>query len=135
MNWVTFTSGPGLIAAAVGVVVLLSAAVFAVVRHRRNRLTPEEAERRRRLDVNGIGKLGACDILDVDGESIVYSYLVAGVEYTASQNIQALRGLMPEDAMSIVGPGRVKFDPRNPANSIVICEHWNGLQRTSVRRT
>jgi hypothetical protein len=122
-------------AAAGGVILLLAGVVFAVLRHRRNRVTPEEAERLRRLEINGTGKLGACDILDIDGESIVYSYLIAGVEYTASQSILALKGLMPDDAMSAIGPARVKFDPRNPANSIVICEHWNGLQRTKTRRT
>jgi hypothetical protein len=135
MSWTDFTSRPGLIAAAIAVIVLLGAIAFAVLRHRRNRITPEEAERQRRLEVNGTGKLGACDILDIDSESIVYSYLVAGVEYTASQSISALRELMPDDSMSAIGPARVKFDPRNPANSIVICEHWNGLQRTRARRT
>jgi hypothetical protein len=135
MNWVNFTSGSGLIAAVIVGILVLAAATFAVLRYRRNRQTPEETERRRRLEIHGAGKLGACDILDIDGESIVYSYLVAGVEYTASQNILALRGLMPEDAMSTIGPARVKFDPRNPANSIVICEEWSGLHRTRARRT
>jgi hypothetical protein len=29
--------------------------------------------------------------------------------------------------MALLGPALVKFDPRNPANSIVICEEWSGL--------
>jgi hypothetical protein len=135
MSWADFTSRPGLVAAAAAVILLLGAAVFALLEYRRNRTTPEEAERQRRLEINGTGKLGACDILDVDGESVVYTYLVAGVEYTASQSLSGLRGLMPEDAMSAIGPARVKFDPRNPANSIVLCEHGNGLERTRARRT
>src|SRR3954451_23992625 len=126
MHGADFTSRPFMMAAIAAVVVLVGVAAFFIVRRRRNRVTPEEAERLRRLEINGTGKLGACDVLDIDGESIVYSYLVAGVEYTASQDIQALKALMPEDAMGAVGPARVKFDPRNPANSIVICEHWNG---------
>jgi len=36
--------------------------------------------------------------------------------------------LLPADRMSMVGPASVKYDPRNPANSIVLCEQWSGLR-------
>jgi hypothetical protein len=42
-----------------------------------------------------------------------------------------LEALLPEDQMSMIGPALVKFDPRNPANSIVLCEDWSGLRRRS----
>jgi hypothetical protein len=53
---------------------------------------------------------------------------VAGVVYTASQDLAALQSLLPRDPMTMVGPVSVKFDPRNPANSIVLCEDWTGLR-------
>ncbi len=59
---------------------------------------------------------------------IAYSYSVAGVTYEASQDLSALQQLLPPDVMTIVGPVSVKFDPRNPANSIVLCEEWSGLR-------
>ena len=95
---------------------------------------PEELERRRRLDLNGIGKLKAGQVTDVDGASIMYTYNVAGVQYSASQNIVGLQAFVPENAVSVIGPAGVKFDPRNPANSIVVCEEWSGLQRAKIRQ-
>jgi len=97
----------------------------------RPRVAPEELERRRRLTINGKGKLGDGEIIDFEGASIVYSYSVAGVGYTAAQDVMTLEALLPEDQMSMIGPALVKFDPRNPANSIVLCEDWSGLRRRS----
>ena len=85
-------------------------------------------ERLRRLMINRLGKLGDGQILDVEGDLIVYSYSVAGVVYTASQDTTNLEQKLPADRMSMVGPVSVKFDPRNPANSIVLCEEWSGLR-------
>lgn len=82
----------------------------------------------RRLAVHREGKLGDGEILDVEGFSIVYSYSVAGVVYTTSQDATNLEAKLPPDRMSIVGPVSVKFNPRNPANSIVLCEEWSGLR-------
>jgi hypothetical protein len=95
----------------------------------RPRITPQEAERLRRLDVNSKGKLGDGEIIEFEGASIVYSYRVGGVGYTAAQDIFALEAVLPSDRVSMIGPALVKFDPRNPANSIVLCEDWSGLRR------
>jgi hypothetical protein len=51
---------------------------------------------------------------------------VRGVEYTASQDISKLKNLMPDD-LTVVRSVSVKYDPKNPANSIVIAEMWTGL--------
>jgi len=40
----------------------------------------------------------------------------------------SLQALLPSNPMSVIGPAQVKFDPRNPANSIVLCEEWSGLR-------
>lgn len=105
----------------------------------------EEVERRRRLDINLKGKMGDGEIIDVEvreghsaGEAhavpfITYTYSVAGVVYTASQDVAVLQGMLPEDPMSMIGPISIKFDPHNPANSIVLCEAWSGL-RQAIRR-
>jgi hypothetical protein len=119
---------PEFVVAGGAVLLLATVAAIAIWRYFRRRLTPEERERLRRLGINGKGKLGDCEIVDVEGALIVFSYVVAGVTYTASQDISALQTVLPQDAMSMIGPASVKFDPRNPANSIVICEDWTGLR-------
>jgi hypothetical protein len=108
----------------------LGAAAIAVAAHRyfRKRPSAEEIERRRRALIQQTGKLGDGEIVDVDGLLLVYSYAVAGVNYTVSQDATALAALLPEDRMSLVGPVLVKYVPRNPPNSIVICEEWTGLR-------
>ena len=58
---------------------------------------------------------------------LFFTYAVRGVEYTASQDISALKGLVPQDLSSIDAVG-VKHLPENPANSIVLAEEWTGLR-------
>jgi hypothetical protein len=116
---------------AIGALVILGAAIWWLVRnYLRGRPTPDEIERRRRGTINRDGKMGDGEIVDVETASalIAYSYSVAGVTYTASQDLSALQQLLPPDVMTMVGPVSVKFDPRNPANSIVLCEEWSGLR-------
>lgn len=72
--------------------------------------------------------MGDAEVVDVDGTSIAYSYSVAGVIYTTTQDASSLADLLPVDRMLMVGPVMVKFDPRNPANSIILCEEWSGLR-------
>jgi hypothetical protein len=57
-----------------------------------------------------------------------YSYTVRGVEYLATQDLSALVDVLPAPAATLIGPATVKYTPRNPANSIVICEEWSGLR-------
>jgi hypothetical protein len=129
--WANFTSNPQAVWSAIGaLVILVAATIYFVRRYLAQRPTPEELERRRRASLHRTGKMGDGEIIDVEAASsfIVYSYSVAGVVYTASQDVVALQALLPKDAMTMVGPVSVKFDPRNPANSIVLCEDWTGLR-------
>jgi hypothetical protein len=97
----------------------------------RFRRTPEERERRRRLAVNLRGRLGDATVTDIDGDTIYYSYTVSGVSYTTSQDISQIRDLIHADLQRLIGgPVSIKYFPRIPANSIVVCEEWSGLRRT-----
>jgi hypothetical protein len=118
---------PGLLV----LVILIAVAGIAWLRLRK-RQTPQEIERQRRMAIQREGKIGNGQIIDVVSEpetaSLVYSYSVAGVVYTASQDVTDLQDKLPADRMSMVGAVSVKFVPRNPANSIVLCEEWTGLR-------
>ena len=94
---------------------------------RRRRVSPEERERRRRQWLAASGKMGDANLLEIRGELLLYSYAVRGVEYTSSQDVSHLSHQLPAD-MSEMGPVAVKYDPRNPANSIVLAEEWTGLR-------
>ena len=93
------------------------------------RVAPAERERRRRLQVNRCGRMSDGMLTDVSADTLYFSYSVRGVEYTASQEVTSLRELLPEDRDSLIGAVTLKYLPRNPANSIVVCEEWSGLRR------
>jgi len=95
-----------------------------------SRITPAERERLRRGALAARGKLGDASLVEVRGEMVFYSYAIRGVEYTASQDVSSLHEYLPtEDELS--GPVWVRYDPRNPANSIVLAESWTGLRTRS----
>ena len=55
--------------------------------------------------------LRTCDQLDHD--------VVAG---------PAVEHVLPRPAEQLVGTAVAKYDPQNPANSIIMCEHWLGFK-------
>jgi len=112
-----------------------------LLRHLRRR-SPEEIERLRRLSVNACGRIIPGRILEVaepvadgpPGPILLYEYEVAGVTYEAAQDVKA----MPEiaSAASFL-PGQtasVKYDPKQPTNSILACEVWCGIPDLEPRR-
>jgi hypothetical protein len=113
---------------AVGALAVLVAAGLLIWRFFHRPVTPEEAERRRRDALLGSGKIGDCEITDVDGVIITYTYSVSGVIYTVAQDASALERLLPPDRMRMVGPASTRYDKRNPFNSMVICEAWSGIR-------
>jgi hypothetical protein len=108
--------------------VLVVALVLLVYRAwQRSRVTAEERERRRCARLVATGKISDAMLVEIREELVFYSYLVRGVEYTASQDISRLAD---KAALNVSGIGAmsVKYDARNPANSIVVAEGWSGLR-------
>ncbi len=92
---------------------------------KRSRITPTERERRRCAWLVATGKMGDAALVEIRESLVFYSYAVRGVEYTASQDLSLL-GRAPVDLTSVHSLS-VKYDPRNPANSIIMSEEWSGL--------
>ena len=116
-----------------GGALLVVAGVMGYRAWKASRVTPEERERRRRAALVAAGKMGDATITEVHDPFVFYAYLVRGVEYTASQDVSTLRERMPAD-LSMVRAVSVRYDPRNPANSIVVAEEWSGLHLGEPRR-
>lgn len=108
-----------------GSAVALVASVALIIRLRR--ITPEERERRRRLAVNRHRRSVEGLLSEASPEIIHYQYELRGVSYFASQDVSALRERLPAEPSRLIGPVSVRYEPKNPANSIVVCEEWSGL--------
>jgi hypothetical protein len=128
----------GLSWAVANAVLLMLAVVLAAVgalagyrAWKRSRIAPEERERRRRAALVGHGKMSDAALVEIRDDLLFYSYGVRGVEYTASQDVSMLQQYMPPD-FSTIDAVSVKYDPRNPANSIVLAEQWSGLRASKV---
>ena len=124
-------SGTAFLAVLAGAVAVLAALL--VFLRRRN--TPEQRERRRRLQVNRHGRLTTGVVIDVDEAEdsplprlLHYTYKIGAVEYSACQDVEALAETVGADPKGVVGPVSVKYHQKNPYNSIVICEEWSGLR-------
>ena len=107
---------------------LTGVGVVLVRRYLRNRIPPEERERRRRASINATGKMGDANLLEITDNTLLYSYEVRGVTYTAAQDVSHLHDLVVADLSGAIGPVYVKYNPKNPANSIILSEDWSGLR-------
>jgi hypothetical protein len=67
-------------------------------------------------------------ISEATESTLYYFYTVRGVHYTASQDVSALRKYLPADSHRLIGVASLKYSPKNPANSILVCEEWSGLR-------
>src|SRR5664279_5002970 len=115
-----------LITVALAAILLVLLAVLGYRVWQRSRVTAEERERRRCARLVAAGKISDAMLVEIRENLVFYSYGVRGVEYTASQDISRLAvDFSGVSAMS------VKYDPRNPANSIVVAEEWSGLRRAN----
>lgn len=118
-----------------GVVIAVSAAlgVLAVRIWRASRISPEEKERSRREAIASYGKTADAMLVDIQEKLLFYSYTVRGVEYTASQDVGFLQEQQTAGLELGMKPIMVRYDSRNPANSIVVSEQWSGLTLGSGR--
>jgi len=131
---VTLSKDLGIAVAGMAAVTLAGVWAWRTVRRWR-RKSPEEIERLRRLGVNACGRIILGRIVELaepvaDGPAgpiLLYDYEVAGVTYEAAQDLSAL----PEIAAAAPFlPGQttsVKYDPKQPTNSILACEAWCGI--------
>jgi hypothetical protein len=117
---------------AFAVVALVLLAIFGYRAWKRSRITPEERERKRRALLVARGKLGDATLVEVREDLLFFTYAVRGIEYTASQDVSALRHLVPPDLTSL-GAVAVRYLAENPANSIVLAEDWSGLRMGHTR--
>jgi hypothetical protein len=117
----------------VGILLLTAIVAFVV---RAFRPSPEEVERRRRERLATTGRITDGVIVDartLSGEDsvsptpevLVYSYRLAGVTYNCAQDVSRL----PEQVRGfrIDQPVQVRYDQRNPGNSVLVSESWTGL--------
>ena len=116
---------------ALAVVLVALGALIGYRAWQRARIVPEERERRRRSDLMAHGKMADAVLEEIRDDLFFYSYGVRGVEYTASQDVSMLKEQIPPD-FSTIDAVSVKYDPRNPANSIVLAEQWSGLRASKV---
>jgi hypothetical protein len=138
---VTLSKELGIVVAGMAAVALAGAWAWKFVRQWR-RKSPEEIERLRRLGVNAGGRIIAARIMELAepvaggpaGPILLYEYEVAGVTYEAAQDVSAL----PEIASAAPFlPGQttsVKYDPKQPTNSILACEVWCGIPDLGPRQ-
>ena len=130
---VSFSAAEEITIALIGVLVV----VVALMGYRAwlsSRVSPEERERRRRERLVSTGKMGDATLAEVRDDLLVYAYVVRGVEYIASQEVSSLRERVPADLASLTTV-LVRYDPKNPANSIVVAEKWTGLYLGEVKRS
>ncbi len=103
---------------------------------RRQRPTAEEIERARREQLASSGRITDGSITDAPfsqqddatppQQIIVYNYRIAGVAYEAAQDVTSLGDLVRDIRTDL--PIQVRYEPHNPANSIVVAESWSGLR-------
>lgn len=118
-----------MVAGAVAVVAGLAWYLF-----RRRRPTPDEIERARRSLLASQGRITDGSISDAPANDaspdcpklIVYNYRIAGVAYEAAQDVSTLGDLVRDVRADL--PVQVRYEPHNPANSIVVAEEWSGLR-------
>ena len=123
---VTSFTAAELVTAVLAVVLVILLSILGYRAWQRSRITPAERERRRCAWIMATGKMGDAALVEVHDSVVFYSYGVRGVEYTASQDLGLLG--RPHVDLADVHALSVKYDPRNPANSIIMSEDWSGLR-------
>ena len=105
--------------------------------HRKPKSAPD-VELERRTWLNTVGRITDGTVIDVQeivaaanrpATMLIYQYDVAGVSYEASQDVTYLRQWINLHSCRLGLPTSVKYDSRNPGNSMVIAEGWIGLRQ------
>ena len=116
--------------------IALALAGYALLR--RKPVSADDVERQRRGWLNTVGRITDGTVIDVQeivtalgrpATMLIYQYDVAGVSYEASQDVTYLRQWINLHSCRLGLPMSVKYDTRNPGNSMVISEAWMGLRQ------
>ena len=114
----------------------VAVASYALLRRKPKPANAVELERRTWL--NTVGRITDGTVIDVQeittaadrpATMLIYQYDVAGVSYEASQDVTYLRQWINLHSCRLGVPTSVKYDSRNPGNSMVIAEGWTGLRQ------
>jgi hypothetical protein len=115
---------------------------------------PDEAERRRRLHLNQIGRIAEGSVIELvehpaetgkparsvfgsrarplvasrSRHLVSYSYSICGVIYQTAQDITGLESQVRLERLVAGQPASVKYDPSNPVDSILVADDWSGLR-------
>ena len=118
---------------------------------------PEASERRRRFQLNQVGRIVEGLVVELvetpaapppemdsglfsrrkaaprnDGavrlrRLIRYSYSISGVTYETAQDVTGLEERLCLERLAAGQPASVKYDPSNPSNSILVADDWSGI--------
>jgi Protein of unknown function (DUF3592) len=136
------------IGAAVAGLALIAYAFF------RPAVDPEEAERKRRLHLNQIGRIAEGQVVELAEHQaepqpvprglfgtkpqplaeirprhlVSYSYAISGVTYHTAQDITGLESQVRMERLVAGQPASIKYDPSNPTDSILVADDWSGLR-------
>lgn len=115
---------------------------------------PEEAERKRRLHLNQIGRIAEGQVVELAEHAsepdtpsrglfaskkrplasnrprhlVSYSYAISGVTYHTAQDITGLESQVRMERLVAGQPASIKYDPANPVDSILVADDWSGLR-------
>jgi hypothetical protein len=115
---------------------------------------PEEAERKRRLHLNQIGRIAEGQVVELAEHEAIpaapargifggkpqplannrprhlvsYSYAISGVTYHTAQDITGLESQIRLERLVAGQPASIKYDPSNPTDSILVADDWSGLR-------
>jgi hypothetical protein len=117
------------------------------------KVDPEEAERKRRLHLNHIGRIAEGQVVDLSEQPAIegvrrgllksrahtlpdvrprflvcYSYSISGVTYHTAQDITGLESQVQFKRLMAGQQASVKYDPSNPSDSILVADDWSGLR-------
>jgi hypothetical protein len=133
--------------AAMAAISMIAYAFFRPAEH------PEDAERKRRLHLNQIGRIAEGQVVELvehppDAPApkksfgqrarplapigprhlVSYSYAISGVTYHTAQDITGLEGQIRFERLVTGQPASIKYDPSNPSDSILVADDWSGLR-------
>jgi hypothetical protein len=140
--------------AAGAVAVIAAAALNRVLRKPED---PEANERRRRFQLNQVGRIveglvvelvetpasappttesglfskrgtSSASVRDAQLRRLIrYSYSISGVTYETAQDVTGLEERLCLERLAAGQPASVKYDPSNPSNSILVADDWSGI--------